>query len=309
MSDHLPQFTRRDFIRGSAAVAGATLLAPVGAALAQRATTKPTATDMVALNKTGIKLTRVGIGTGVNNGADNLRGGVENFVKTIRHAYDQGIRYLDCAQRYQTFGSMKEAIKGLPREQLYIQTKIWPVQGQDVMAEIDKHRKNFDTDYLDTVLIHCQMQGNWADQWKAMRDVYDQAKEKKWIRAKGVSCHSVAALETAQKTEWADVHLVRINPLGMVIDGPNQGWNANARNPVEPIVEQVKQMHDKGRGVIGMKIFGNGFMTSAEDREKSVRFALGNPNIDAIVIGMTSPEQIDENLNMVNKVLAELVPE
>jgi predicted aldo/keto reductase-like oxidoreductase len=65
-------------------------------------------------------------------------------------------------------------------------------------------------------------------------------------------------------------------------------------------------MHDKGRGIIAMKIFGNGSIKDPAEREKSLRFSLGNSNIDAIVIGMASPQQIDENLAMINRVLAEM---
>ena len=37
---------------------------------------------------------------------------------------------------------------------------------------------------------------------------FDQAKEKKWIRAKGVSCHSLPALRAATASDWTEVHLV-----------------------------------------------------------------------------------------------------
>ena len=114
MSNSMQNLTRREFIRGSAAVAGAAMFAPLGSALAQNAAVKRTATDIVTLNKTGIKLSRVGIGTGANNGAENMAAGAEAFIKTIRHAYDQGIVYIDCAQRYATFPIVKDAIKGKP---------------------------------------------------------------------------------------------------------------------------------------------------------------------------------------------------
>ncbi len=62
-------------------------------------------------------------------------------------------------------------------------------------------------------------------------------------------------------------------------------------------------MHAKGRGIIGMKIIGNGDFTKAEDREKSVRFAMGRKDIDAIVIGFKSPAEIDEAIERMNKAL------
>jgi predicted aldo/keto reductase-like oxidoreductase len=61
----------------------------------------------------------------------------------------------------------------------------------------------------------------------------------------------------------------------------------------------------KGRGVIGMKIIGGGEFTKAEDREKSIRFAMSRPELDAIVIGFKSTAEIDEAIKRTNQALAE----
>jgi predicted aldo/keto reductase-like oxidoreductase len=273
-------------------------------ALAQA--TKRTATDLVPLGKTGIKISRLGIGTGVNNGGDQVALGKESFIKLIHYAVDKGVTYLDCAQRYQTFGWMGDAIKGLPREKLFIQSKVWPAANErDVLATVDMHRKNFNTDYIDSLLIHCRTEPGWTDQWKWLMDGFDEAKSRKWIHARGVSCHSFPALEAANTNPWADVHLVRINPQGKFMDGPNQGWSADITNPVQPVLDQIKAMHDKGRGIIGMKIYGNGNFTDAADREKSLRFALSNPNIDAFTIGHKTTAELDETIERINRILAE----
>src|SRR6266850_2325087 len=113
-------FNRRQFIRTTTVLAGAALAAPAlvhGAAAA----VKRTATDQVTLGKTGIKLSRLGIGTGVNSGENQVIAGKAEFIKLIHHAHDSGITYIDNAQRYETFGWIGDAIKGLPREKLFIQ--------------------------------------------------------------------------------------------------------------------------------------------------------------------------------------------
>ena len=63
-------------------------------------------------------------------------------------------------------------------------------------------------------------------------------------------------------------------------------------------------MQAKGRGVIGMKIIGNGEFTQPEDREKSVRFAMSHPELDAVVIGFKSTAEIDEAIKRMNAALA-----
>ena len=50
-------------------------------------------------------------------------------------------------------------------------------------------------------------------QWKRIMDAFEEAKARKWIRKKGVSCHSLPALRTAAASDWPEVHLVR-QPAG-----------------------------------------------------------------------------------------------
>jgi 1-deoxyxylulose-5-phosphate synthase len=293
--------SRRQFLERSAAAA---LLLTSGSWFSAQAAAKRTAADQVALGKTGLKLSRLGFGTGSNSGNVQYALGQEEFNKLIHYAYDQGITYFDCAQSYRTFEWIKGAIKGLPREKLFLQSK---VQGKpdEVLAAIDKHRKVFDTDYVDSLLIHCMVKDGWTDDWKRIMDAFDEAKEKKWIRAKGVSCHSLPALRTAAASNWTEVHLVRVNPQGVHIDGANEEvWDNKVHEP-EPVLAELKTMRAKGRGVIGMKIIGNGDFTQPEAREKSIRYAMSRPELDAIVIGFKSAGEIDEAIRRVNQALAE----
>jgi predicted aldo/keto reductase-like oxidoreductase len=293
---------RRDFLRTSAAFAGVALVAPMGVSESFAEPTKRTAADQVTLGKTGIKLSRLGLGTGSNNGREQTAAGKESFIKTIHYAYDHGITYIDTADSYQTFEWIADATKGLPREKLFIQSKVTPSHG-DVLGMIDRHRKTLNTDYVDSLLVHCMTHGNWTDEWKRMMDDFSEARERKWIRAKGVSCHSLPALQKATESDWTEVHLVRVNPQGRYMDGPRAMWGGG-ETAVEPVMEQIKLMHAKGHGVIGMKICGNGEFQKTEDREKSIRFAMGCKEIDAIVIGFTSTQQIDEAIERVNRALA-----
>ena len=294
----LSHLSRRGFLGRSAAAAGALLLPP-----GLWAASKRTATDQVALGKTGLKLSRVGFGTGSNGGHVQYALGQEQFNTLIRYAYDQGITYFDCAQNYKTFDWIKGAIKGLPREKLFLQSKV-PGKPEDVLAAIDKHRKAFDTDYVDSMLIHCMVKGDWTDEWRRIRDAFDEAKEKKWIKAKGVSCHSVPALRAATESSWTEVHLVRVNPQGRHTDDADGKWDQSKRD-LTPVMAELKAMRAKGRGVIGMKIIGNGDFTQPEDREKSIRFAMSRPELDAVVIGFKSKGEIDEAIKRVNQALAE----
>jgi hypothetical protein len=139
-------------------------------------------------------------------------------------------------------------------------------------------------------------------------DAMQEAKDKKWIRAHGVSCHSLPALTRAAELDWVDVNLVRVNPQGALMDTPDtKSWNAES-NPahVAPVMEQVKRMHEKGHGIIGMKIIGEGRFTKPEDREKSIRFAMQSGLLDSVTIGFKSTEEIDEAIKRINSALADM---
>ncbi|MGA2176199.1 MAG: aldo/keto reductase [Verrucomicrobiota bacterium] len=300
------RFNRRQFLQTSATVTGALLVSPGALTPGWAAPAKRTAVDQMTLGSTGIKLSRLGMGTGTDSGRLQRDLGREGFNSLVKYAYDQGITYFDCAQAYTTFDWLGGAIKGLPREKLFIQSKIGG-QPKDVLGAIDHHRKVFDTDFVDSMLIHCMVKNDWTDQWKRIMDGFNEAKAKGWIRSKGVSCHSLPALRGATATPWVEVHLVRVNPQGRHTDNEEESmWSAEGDgNNIAPVLKQIKAMRAKGRGIIGMKIIGNGEFVEAADREKSIRFAMSLPELDAIVIGFKSRAEIDEAIQRMNRALAE----
>jgi aryl-alcohol dehydrogenase-like predicted oxidoreductase len=295
---NIQNLSRRQFLERSAAAVGGVLLTSCSSLQ-----TKRTAVDQVTLGNTGLKLSRLGLGTGSDSGNVLFKLGQENFNRVVRHAYDQGITYMDTAQAYHTFEWLGPAIKGLPREKLFIQSKIGG-KPEDVLAAIDHHRKVLDTDYIDSLLVHCMVTDDWTDQWKRIMDGFEEAKEKKWIRAKGVSCHSLPALHASTASKWTEVHLVRVNPQACHIDGPDPDWNKPGKD-LAPVMAELQTMRAKGRGVIGMKIIGNGEFTKPEDREKSIRFAMSRPELNAVVIGCKSTDEIDEAIGRINRAMAE----
>lgn len=298
---------RRQFLKTTTALAGTVLLPSLGwsetDSAAAATTIKRTAVDQVTLGATGIKLSRLGFGTGSGNGSVQTAGGKAAFADLVHYAYDQGITYIDTAQAYHTFGWIAQATKGLPREKLFIQSKV-DGRPEDVLEVIDFHRRTLKTDYVDSLLIHCMMSGRWTDQWKRIMDAFNVAQERKWIRAKGVSCHTLPALRAAVTSDWPEVHLVRVNPQGSYLDDDGDGWSSGGGDVV-PVLRQIKTMHANGRGVIGMKICGNGTFTDPADRERSIRLAMSRPEIDAVVIGFKNRQEIDEAIARINRALAQ----
>ena len=299
------KYSRRQFLKQTTFAVGALGLAQEGCLRAPSAG-KRTAVDEVTLGKTGIKLSRLGMGLGTDSGNTQKALGQDGLNKLVRYAYDQGIRYFDTCGSYASFPMLAEAIKGLPREKLFIQSKIdckLTDGAADLVAAIDLHRKTINTDYIDSMLIHCVVGAAWTDDFKRVMDGFEEAKAKKWIRAKGASFHSVAAQRAGVASDWVEVHLIRINPQGVNVD-VEQGGYRNEHIDIAPIMAQLKHMRAKDRGVIGMKILGEGTFVEAEDREKSIRFAMSRPELNAVVIGFKSTDEIDEAIKRINAALA-----
>jgi aryl-alcohol dehydrogenase-like predicted oxidoreductase len=297
------KITRRQFIKG-AATAGV-VLASTGAASLPTPATVRTATDQVNLGATGIKLSRIGIGSGTVSGTVQRGLGRDKFNDVFRYAYDRGITYFDTSDTYGTHTWVRDAIKGLPREKLYIQSKIpfgpWGGNKETPLETLDRFRRELNVDYIDTVLIHCQIAPDWDEQTKALRDALEEAKLKKIIRAHGVSCHSLPATTKAAALDWVDVNLVRINPQGVNIDTPGLAvFGTSNASHVPAVVEQMKIMRKNGHGIIGMKLIGQGDFTDIEDRRKSLTWVMQSDLVDAVVVGLKSREEIDEAIMHVN---------
>jgi len=249
----------------------------------------------------------LGIGAGSDSGSIQRALGHEEFNRLFRYAYDQGITYIDTADGYKTHSWVQEAIKGLPREKLFIQSKM-PGIPENPLKELDRYRMELGVEYIDSLLLHCKMSANWDEKHKRVMDALDEAKAKGIIRCHGVSCHSLPALTKAAQLDWVDVNLARINPQGAWVDTPGESWNARSdASHVPAVVDQFKVMREKEHGIIGMKLIGNGDFTDPEDREKAIRFAMQPGLVDAVVIGFKSTAEIDEALMRINSALAEQI--
>ncbi len=288
--------SRRDFLGHSAAAVGALTVA---GSLVQ-AGDKPrlrSLTDRVQLGHTGIHTSVLGMGTGstgVGHTSNQVRLGNAKFCALVRYAYDHGITYFDTADQYGSHIYLRDALKGLPREKLFIQTKTHAYTPDMAKADIERFRQELGMDYVDTLLMHCMQKGSWPQDLRPVMDTLDDFKRKGWVKTVGVSCHGMAPLRAAAKCDWIDVDLARINPVGVKarMDG----------TPAE-VVPCLRQIHDKGKGVVGMKILGEGTFRKPEQRKESLRYVLNLGCVDCFCIGFEKPAQIDEILKMGEEVL------
>lgn len=285
---------RRAFLRHSA-IAAAIATSPIARAALldpEPLSGKFTAADTITLGRTGIRTSRLAMGTGTIGfgGASNqTRLGTSPLTRLLLDGYHtNGLRFFDSADSYGSHPFVAEALKQLPRDKVTVLTKTDTRNPDGVRADLDRFRRELGTDHLDVVLIHCVTESDWTTRYRPVMDVLSEAKQKGIIRAHGVSCHSLPALRLAAADPWVDINLVRLNPIGSHMDA----------DPAT-VVGLIKQMRSNGAGVVGMKILGQGDLR--DKPAEAIRYALSTNVLDAITIGAES--QREQN-NLVQRIAA-----
>lgn len=279
---------RREFIRHGAMGVGAAWLG--SNSLSQSAwariplSQKYTAQDTVTLGKTGIRTSRLAMGTGtVGSGHHSHQTalGVDGLSNLLRNGYDNGLMFFDTADAYGSHPHAAEALKHIPRDKVTVLTKTWARDPATARADIDRFRRELGIDYIDVCLMHCLTEGGWTERYRGVMDVFSEAKQKGEIRAHGCSCHSIEALRAAAKSPWVEVDLVRINPIGSHMDA----------DP-DTVVSVIKEMKAAGKGIVGMKILGQGDLRGQQD--EAIKYALSLGLLDAFTIGAESKSEQED---------------
>jgi predicted aldo/keto reductase-like oxidoreductase len=206
----------------------------------------------------------------------------------LLNGYDHGLRFFDAADSYGSHPHVAEALKHVQRDKVTVLTKTWARDAATARADLDRFRKELGTDYLDICLMHCLTEPDWTERYQGVMDVFSDAKQKGIIRAHGCSCHSIEALRAAAKSPWVEVDLVRMNPVGAYMDSDPQ-----------TVVGVVKEMKASGKGIIGMKILGQGQMRDRQD--EALKFALSLGLLDAFTIGAESKAEQEDLIHRIER--------
>ena len=283
---------RREFLIRSASGLGAAWLAQNNllAALAnQNPLGKFSASDTVTLGSTGIKTSRLAMGTGtvgVGHHSNQTALGVKGLSELLLNGYDRGLRFFDAADSYGSHEHVAAALKHVPRDKVTVLSKTWARDAAGVRADLDRFRRELGTDYLDVCLMHCVTEGDWTQRFRGAMDVLSEAKEKGIIRAHGCSCHSIEALRAAAKSPWVEIDFARINPIGSHMDA----------DPAT-VVRVLREMKAAGKAVVGMKILGQGDLRGRQP--EALRYALGLGVLDAFTIGAESRSEQEDLIRRV----------
>jgi aryl-alcohol dehydrogenase-like predicted oxidoreductase len=273
---------RRKFIQQS--LAGAALLTAFPYELLA-GTTKLHPSDRVKLGNTGIEMSRMAMGTGTRGfgGSSNQTRqlGIKGVSDLLRAAFDEGINFFETADQYGSHPHLKEAMKKIDRDQVVILSKTNSTSYKDVKADLERFKSEMGTDYFDIILLHAITDPKWNVNMKGAMEALSEAKEEGTIRAHGISCHSLGALEAAADEPWVDVDLARYNPGGIRMD-----------SDVETVTKVLKRMKANGKAIIGMKVYGAGRL--AHKKDECLEFHTGSGFMDSFTLGIESYEQLKD---------------
>jgi len=286
---------RRDFIRNTTLGLGAAWLG--GQTLSEMIWALPPlpqkfrASDTIVLGQTGIRTSRLAMGTGTvgfGGRSNQTQLGLKGLSGLLLNGYENGLRFFDAADAYGSHPHVAEALKHIPRDKVVVLTKTWARDPKTARADLDRYRRELGTDYLDVCLMHCLTEGDWTERYRGVMDVFSEAKQKGIIRAHGCSCHSIEALRVAAKSPWVEVDLARINPIGSHMDA----------DPAT-VISVLKEMKASGKGVIGMKILGQGDLRNRQD--EAIKYALSLGVLDAFTIGAESKGEQEDLIARIGK--------
>lgn len=207
--------------------------------------------------------------------------GTSGIADLLRAGVDQGLDFWDLADTYGTHPAAREALRTVQRDKVVLMTKSMSRDAAGMRADLDRFRRELGTDHIDLVLMHFLTDPAWSKSTAGAMEVLDVAKQKGIIRAHGISCHTLAALEHATTTQWVDVLLARLNPFGAMMD-----------TEAEEVVPVLAKLRAQGKGIVGMKILGAGQLRKRVN--EALAYAIRSPVLDSFTIGAESQAELKD---------------
>lgn len=236
----------------------------------------------VILGGTGLAVTRLGFGS-LPLGPMQANLSVAAGAAVIRYALDRGVNFIDTAAAYRNYGHIREALRGFSGR-VIVATKTGARTYQGAEENIRAALGELGLTRLDICHLHgARVASPFAERSDVLRCLLDY-QERGLIGAVGISTHSAAVVrQAADRPEIQVIHPL-INLAGMgIIDGTAQD-----------MAEAIAYAHDRGKGIYAMKILAGGNLVA--ERDKAIRYVLDLPGVDAAVVGMIRPGEVDYNL-------------
>jgi aryl-alcohol dehydrogenase-like predicted oxidoreductase len=279
-------FTRRDFIKTTGAVAAGVILAPTVACTSSPFDPKglPTA----VLGKTGVRVPIMALGLGSRFMAIEEEKGLE----ILETALNSGLYYWDTAAIYKNDKQFSEErigkILNPIRNKVFLATKVSDRNADDAKRTVETSLKRLNTDYIDLFQIHSITSEDDVKQFGSadgVLPVLHKFKEEGVIRHIGFTGHtSASAMKLAAEMYDFDTMLIAMNH--------QQKDQAFEEQPV-PFAA------GKGMGVLAMKVIRPRETVNGLSPDDLIKYALSLKGVTAAVIGTDSVEVLKKNIETI----------
>lgn len=214
---------------------------------------------------------------------------VKEGAYLIKYAFDKGINFLDTAEIYENYNYIREALKGIKREEYVIATKSYAYTKEMAEKSLELALNEIGTDYIDIFLLHEQESIHTINGHYEAIEYFLKAKEKGKIRSIGISTHKIAGASGAK--EFKEIEIVHpiINKYGIgILDGT-----------IDEMLKEIEELNALGKGIYGMKPLGGGHLI--RNVEEAFNFVKEIPYVHSIAIGLQSIEEINANISLLEK--------
>lgn len=202
----------------------------------------------------------------------------------LKHAYSEGVNFVDTAELYGTYPHIAASLKGESRDNIIIATKSYAYSASTAEKSLKKAFDEMNLDYIDIFLLHEQESQHTLRGHQEAIEYFIKMKEKGYIRAFGLSTHHIAAVRDSLNIKEIEIIHPIVNIAGLGIQDGN----------IDEMLTQLEAAHRAGKGIYGMKPIGGGNLLRSF--KECLKFVLDIPYLHSIAIGMKNIKEIDSNI-------------
>ena len=250
--------------------------------------------ERVEYGRTGIMVTRLCWGTGLMGKLRHHQSPAESAA-ILHRGHELGVNFWDTADGYGTHPHVREALKGLDRSDIVINTKTGKKDAAGAAADVDRFLQELGTDYIDTILLHGIGTVEEFEARAGALDALIRAREAGKVRAVGLSTHlsTGTIMDVCATDPRVQVILTTVNRDGVMLVNGTMAEHL-------PLVERCYQA---GTGICLMKTLAQGGLVHVA--REAIQYNLRLAYAHSVCVGVNSIAEVEFAVRVAEEVAAE----
>lgn len=264
------------------------------------------------LGRTGRRVSRLGFG-GAPAGLKNYIQGYdpeksedrESIVAAIRRAVELGVTYFDTAAGYGNGASERifgEGLSGVAAGRIFLATKIGLWGGVDVRKGLEGSLKNLQREWVDLLQFHGTFYSDEQVEQILRPGGYLEQLER--LRDEGLVRHIGFTVEAMSSGTYTLLRSGRFDVVqslyNLMFQHPaDLGWKCGMFYEAEAMKMGIVTMRSATSGMFQRWLQQVNPANTFDYTASLIQFVLSNPMVDVALVGMRSPQQVEENVRIV----------